>query len=265
MEILLNVIYRNTYGIAAMQGRRKNMQDATESHLDKDHAFFGVYDGHGPNGGDVSDFAKHNLRSNCYLNYAKEDNNIQNALRYGFLTTHENLDDSGYHAGSTATVAVIKNGKIFVANTGDSRTVLCSNGEAIPLSNDHKPYRSDEWQRIIAAGGYVVHVKGAHRVKGCLAMSRALGDKFLHPYVIPDPEITQRTLGPQDEFLILASDGVWNVLDNDDAVSFVRSKMIEFNDNCHKAAEALVDHAYSLRSTDNITAIIVNLKVIANQ
>ncbi len=112
--------------------------------------------------------------------------------------------------GSTATVAVIKNAKIFVANAGDSRAVLCRDGEAIPLSKDHKPSRQMKWQRIIKAFGLCDVVLG-DRVQGVLAVSRALGDKVLNPYVIPEPEITQTRVDPQHEFLILACDGVWDV------------------------------------------------------
>lgn len=245
-------------GMAAIQGLRPTMEDAMECHMNEDHAFFGVYDGH--RGRYVADFAKYNLRLLCNLHGASEDDDIKFALGQGFLRTHCFLGDRGTKTGSTATVAVIKNQKIFVANTGDSRTVLCNAGTAIALSNDHKPYRSDEWQRIIDAGGYVVHVNGAYRVQGALSLSRALGDKYLYPYVIPHPEITVTQMDSQDEFLILACDGVWDVLDDRDAVAFVRRKMVEYNDEPQKAARALIDYAYRLGSTDNISAVVVNLK-----
>lgn len=262
MNLLLDAIdtqsAKGACGMADMKGRRPTMEDEMECYMNEDHAFFGVYDGH--RGRYVADFAKHNLRLLCNLDGASEDNDIKIALGNGFLMTHAFLDSQGTKAGSTATVAVIKNQKIYVANTGDSRTVLCSDGKAIPLSNDHKPQRSDEWQRIIDAGGYVVHVMGAHRVQGALSLSRALGDKYLYPYVVPHPEITVTLMDSQDEFLILACDGVWDVLDNRDAVRFVRKKMTEHNDDCQKVARALVSHAYKQGSGDNISAMVVNLK-----
>ncbi|KAK4559925.1 hypothetical protein RGQ29_008925 [Quercus rubra] len=81
--------------------------------------------------------------------------------------------------GSTAVVALLTPDHIVVANCGDSRAVLCRGGVAIPLSQDHKPDRSDELARIEAAGGRVIFVNGA-RVAGILAMSRAIGCSNKH-------------------------------------------------------------------------------------
>ncbi|TVU03367.1 hypothetical protein EJB05_51098 [Eragrostis curvula] len=118
------------------------------------------------------------------------------------------------HVGSTAVVAVVGPRHLVVANCGDSRAVLCSGGVAIPLSSDHKPDRPDELERIHAAGGRVIFWDGA-RVFGMLAMSRAIGDSYLKPYVISDPEVrvVERKDG-EDEFLILASDGLNEVACN---------------------------------------------------
>ncbi|XP_030948605.1 probable protein phosphatase 2C 75 isoform X2 [Quercus lobata] len=82
--------------------------------------------------------------------------------------------------GSTAVVALLTPDHIVVANCGDSRAVLCRGGVAIPLSQDHKPDRSDELARIEAAGGRVISVNGA-RVAGILAMSRAIGQSLKRP------------------------------------------------------------------------------------
>lgn len=91
--------------------------------------------------------------------------------------------------GSTAVVAVVTDRYIIVANVGDSRAVLCHGGIAIPLSFDHKPDRPDERARIEASGGRVIYLNGA-RVEGILAMSRALGDKYLKEVITSEPEIT---------------------------------------------------------------------------
>jgi protein phosphatase 2C len=159
------------------------------------------------------------------------------------------------HVGSTAVVAVVGPRHLVVANCGDSRAVLCSGGAAIPLSDDHKvlrteqtkkkfvffscmrcsnqvrlndddslqPDRPDELERIHAAGGRVIFWDGA-RVFGMLAMSRAIGDSYLKPFVISDPEVrvVERKDG-EDEFLILASDGLWDVVSNEVACKVVRT------------------------------------------
>lgn len=86
-----------------------------------------------------------------------------------------------------------------------------------------QPDRPDELERIQAAGGRVIFWDGA-RVFGVLAMSRAIGDSYLKPFVIPDPEVRvlERKDG-EDEFLILASDGLWDVVSNEVACHVVRS------------------------------------------
>jgi len=81
------------------------------------------------------------------------------------------------------------------------------------LSVDHKPNSKDERQRIENAGGVVVWA-GTWRVCGVLAVSRAFGDRPLKRYVIATPDIKEENLKDDDEFLILASDGLWDVMSN---------------------------------------------------
>ena len=99
----------------------------------------------------------------------------------------------------------------------DREDLLCSQGEAVALSIDHKPTRPSERRRILAGGGTVTHCNGAARVNGCLSCSRAIGDRSLKPHVSPEPELKEWQLGPNDEFVILASDGLWDVFTNDEA------------------------------------------------
>ncbi|XVE58656.1 hypothetical protein DITRI_Ditri04bG0186200 [Diplodiscus trichospermus] len=192
--------------------------------------------------------------------------------------------------GSTAVVALLTPEHIVVANCGDSRAVLSRGGKAIPLSFDHKPDRSDELERIEAAGGRVIFVNGA-RVEGILAMSRAIGDKYLKPVVTSEPEITFTKREPEDECLILASDGLWDVMSSDLACEVARECLKEGsngdtaaalnlndgrNDGRHKkedegsetlypsrsvlAAALLTRLALGRKSSDNISVIVVDLK-----
>ncbi|EEF51485.1 probable protein phosphatase 2C 75 [Ricinus communis] len=181
--------------------------------------------------------------------------------------------------GSTAVVAILTPEHIIVANCGDSRAVLCRGGRAIPLSVDHKPDRSDEFARIKAAGGRVIFVNGA-RVEGILAMSRAIGDKYLKPVVTSEPEITFTRREPDDECLILASDGLWDVLSSDLAcevaseclregsptVANARPNMEDeeggalYPSRSILAAAILTRLALGRRSADNISVIVVDLK-----
>ena len=118
-------------------------------------------------------------------------------------------------SGSTAVVALVTPAfELIAANVGDSRIVLSANGEAIPLSTDHKPTVAAETARIRQAGGFVE----AGRVNGALALSRAVGDFEYKKNANLGPEaqmvtaycdITERKLNPEDEFIVMACDGKW--------------------------------------------------------
>ncbi|KAJ7537635.1 hypothetical protein O6H91_11G016100 [Diphasiastrum complanatum] len=181
-------------------------------------------------------------------------------------------------AGSTAVVAIIGRCQIIVGNCGDSRAVLSRGGKAISVSNDHKPDREDEMARIEAAGGRVIFWNG-YRVLGVLAMSRAIGDRYLKPYVIAEPEVTCLQRTDEDEFLILASDGLWDVISNDTACDLVRRRLgdcdtdsnskgfslrksFETDESPYAAAAAfLTKVALARGSHDNITVVVIDLKV----
>ena len=137
----------------------------------------------------------------------------------------------GFQSGTTAVVCVIYKGDIIVANAGDSRCVLSRQGQAYPLSFDHKPTDAEELKRITRAGGSV-NLEG--RVNSGLNLSRAIGD---HTYkcngelsmqeqmVIALPDINSTTLQPGDNFLLLACDGIFNVMDNQEAITFVQKRL----------------------------------------
>ncbi|KAI4384807.1 hypothetical protein MLD38_002910 [Melastoma candidum] len=110
--------------------------------------------------------------------------------------------------GSTASTAVLVGNHMYVANVGDSRSVISKAGKAIALSEDHKPNRIDERKRIESAGGIVMWA-GTWRVGGVLAMSRAFGNSMLKQFVVAEPEIQEVEIGEELELLVVASDGHW--------------------------------------------------------
>jgi len=150
-------------------------------------------------------------------------------------------------SGCTAIAALVTgDGKIFVANAGDSRSVISVKGEAKPLSLDHKPLNENEAARIKAAGGYVEY----GRVNGRLNLSRALGDFDLkkNPSLSPekqiitaDPDVTVHDIAEEDEFLVLACDGIWECLSSQKVVDFIRLKVSEGNE-LSEIGEMLCDY-----------------------
>jgi protein phosphatase 2C family protein 2/3 len=173
-------------------------------------------------------------------------------------------------AGCTAVVALVTSDKIIVANAGDSRCVLSRNGRAIPLSRDHKPKDADEYSRILAAGGYV----NFGRVNGNLALSRAIGDfEFkrnteLGPekqIITAKPDVLEHTLTDDDEFLIVACDGIWDCMPNQQVINFIRERLSE-DKRLDTICEELMDRCLASApwvmegiGADNMTLIIVGL------
>jgi len=144
---------------------------------------------------------------------------LQKALRVAFHDCETEFIQiagrEGLRDGTTAVVALVQDDTLTVAHVGDSRGVLCrANGSAYALTEDHKPELEPEKKRIEALGGFVSYL-GCWRAMGILAMSRALGDLFLKPYVSAEPDVVAMPLEPTDEFVILASDGVFDVFDNE--------------------------------------------------
>ncbi|XP_074580141.1 putative protein phosphatase 2C 52 [Curcuma longa] len=243
-------------GYASFKGKRPSMEDNYDhksAEIDgKLIGLFGIFDGHG--GPRASEYLKEHLFNNLtkhplfMVDTKVAISEIFKRTDSDFLASESNTtrDD-----GSTASTAVLIDKQLFVANVGDSRAVICKGGKAIPLSDDHKPNRSDERKRIEDAGGVVMWA-GTWRVGGILAMSRAFGNRLLKQFVLAEPEIQEQVVDEDLEFLVLASDGLWDVVPNEDAVSLVRME-----EEPEAAARKLTETAFARGSSDNITCIVV--------
>ncbi|PCH43439.1 protein serine/threonine phosphatase 2C [Wolfiporia cocos MD-104 SS10] len=140
---------------------------------------------------------------------------------------------------------------LYCANAGDARGVLCRGGRALRLTYDHKGSDRQEARRVVEAGGFVM----SGRVNGVLNVTRSLGDSSMKEYVVGAPYTTETELTDEDEFLILACDGLWDVVDDQAAVELVRAQP-----NPTAASEFLLDYALHNYSTDNITVLVVRFR-----
>lgn len=245
------------YGFSMLRGKRYTMEDTIFAKFEQDNGtevgLFGVFDGHG--GPAAAEFVK----SNLFKNMLKSDrfaDDLHKAIEEAFLMTDQHYLDEDELAkrddGCTAVVAVLTGSRLVVANLGDSRAVLSRNGKAVPLSIDHKPNRQDERQRIEDLGGAVVWA-GTWRVGGVLAVSRAFGDRMLKRFVVADPEIKEeQVMEGEDDALIMATDGLWDVINNQEAAAIIK----DISDP-EKAAKRLSEEALRLGSNDNISCIVV--------
>lgn len=245
-----------SYGYASCPGKRSSMEDFYETRIDgidgEVIGLFGVFDGHG--GARAAEYVKQNLFSNL-IKHPNFISDTKSAIADAYSHTDSEFlkseNSQNKDAGSTASTAILVGDRLLVANVGDSRAVICRGGHAIAVSRDHKPDQKDERQRIEEAGGFVMWA-GTWRVGGVLAVSRAFGDRLLKQYVVADPEIKEERVDSSLEFLILASDGLWDVVTNEEAVSMV--KPIK---EPEEGAKRLMQEAYERGSSDNITIVIV--------
>ncbi|GAA5847638.1 hypothetical protein JCM5353_004168 [Sporobolomyces roseus] len=141
---------------------------------------------------------------------------------------------------------------LYTANAGDARAVLSRNGQAVRLSHDHKASDAKEAERIDQAGGFIMN----QRVNGYLAVSRSLGDSAMKQFVVGSPYTTETTLGAEDEYLIVACDGLWDVCSDQEAVDLLKNSGVT---DPQEASKKLVDHAMARNSTDNISVLVVCL------
>lgn len=275
--------YEVATGVVELTGPRPHMEDTTRVLVTAQTAFFGVYDGHG--GSAASEFCQDRLHQNLsaaissmWLGTPMLDANdpecirrISQCVRDAFVCTdHQFLHSpQQQQGGTTACVAFLINGTVVVGNVGDSRAVLCRGGNAVPLSHDHTPAREDEVARIRAAGADVqagdVVVGGEE-----FSLTRAIGDSMVKvpegrdyhdmqaPQVVTsEPEVSITELVDEDDFLLIASDGVWDRMSNDEAVYFVHQRLREHSDP-QMAATQLANHAVvDLRSGDNTSVIVI--------
>ncbi|KAG1681313.1 hypothetical protein FOA52_007359 [Chlamydomonas sp. UWO 241] len=215
---------------------------------------FGVFDGHG--GRYAAEYVRTHLLHRI-LGHAKFETDMHGAIEDSYLAVDdEYMNKKGVQCedGSTAVTAVWTKNRLVIANVGDSRAVLCRAGKPVVLSVDHKPNHREERQRIEGAGGVVVW-SGTWRVGGVLAVSRAFGDKPLKKFVSCKPHVREEVITDADEFVILASDGLWDVVTCSDAVAMVRGMLA--HGDATAAAAHLSDEAIARGSADNVAAIVV--------
>ncbi|KAK1285347.1 putative protein phosphatase 2C 6 [Acorus calamus] len=289
--------YVPLWGCASICGRRPEMEDAfavvpwfstiplrmltgervvdglnlSSSHLNAH--FFGVYDGHG--GAQVANYCKERM----HFALVEEVGNI---LKEG---SGSSSSDSSCGVDWTKqwekvfTRSFLKVDDEVGGIAGRSGVGPCHDGQSSYVGNN--PFhslliiRESEYTRIEAAGGKVIQWNG-YRVFGVLAMSRSIGDRYLKPWIIPDPEVTFVPRMREDECLILASDGLWDVMTNEEVCDVARRRILIWHKKngvipsvergicADPAAEAAADYLSKLAihkgSKDNITVIVVDLK-----
>ena len=281
------------YGLSCVQGHRKEMQDDYNAVLGispvaKNVSWFAVFDGHG--GASVSKYCSKQLlesiKSHEELMEALKNEHqiggkelmktIKKGIHAGFLDTDEKVRTvpGSKDTGSTAVCALITETHLILSNCGDSRAMICSRltdndggmiCKPVLTTVDHKPDTPSELERIRKANGYMFN----NRVRGVLGVSRSLGDfKYkkenkLSPteqMVSPEPDFYMKLREHNiDEFIILACDGVWDVLSLEEVCDYVYTQIRKPSKDLKSIAEEIVDLCLTKGSMDNITLVIIDL------
>ncbi|KAL1310078.1 hypothetical protein HN51_052759 [Arachis hypogaea] len=248
------------YGFSLVKGRANHpMEDYHVAKFvqiqDKELGLFAIYDGH------LGDRVPAYLQKNLFPNILREDEfwedptlSISKAYESTDKAILSHSSDLG-RGGSTAVTAILINGRrLWIANVGDSRAVLSKKGQALQMTTDHEP--NTERGSIENKGGFVSNLPGdVPRVNGQLAVSRAFGDKSLKSHLRSDPDVQTSDIDADTDLLILASDGLWKVMTNQEAVDIAR-RMKE----PQKAAKQLTAEALERDSKDDISCVVVRFR-----
>ena len=280
-------------GVQHEQGMRPAMEDKHTMELNLNlslcaeacpQTLLGVYDGHG--GAEVSEFIEKTfpalLQKATLARQARIDTatraNIVEAVKEALEEAVLELDSlildmcaekDLRNVGSTLTVVYLVGDQLFTANVGDSRSILSHGDTCVALTIDHKPNLPEEEQRVRDAGGFVV----MGRVMGKLAVARALGDadfklesspmlqefNIKSPVVVAQPDISARLVTEPDKFILLACDGLFDVMRNEEVSSFVNLRL-DRGSTAEAICKSLVIEAIKNRgSRDNVTVMLAVL------
>eukprot|EP01103_Thecamoeba_quadrilineata_P012565 TRINITY_DN3275_c0_g1_i1.p1 TRINITY_DN3275_c0_g1~~TRINITY_DN3275_c0_g1_i1.p1 ORF type:complete len:338 (+),score=69.28 TRINITY_DN3275_c0_g1_i1:40-1014(+) len=257
------------YAIYEAQGPRDSMEDA--HHIAGDEGLFCIFDGHG--GRKAADFAARRFPEILSKHPLYKSDPVV-ALREAVLSTEEEFLEwakkEELNDGTTLVVGLVSGDKLYVANVGDSEALVCRGESSVNVTTVHNPAKNtDEIVRVQAVGGRLYNNRVGHPHFNVrffnIAVSRAIGDLL---YKSPgytnnkvsgltaDPDVSVTELGQDDKFLLLACDGVWDVLTQQEAVDFVLEKLKETEDP-QVICKAIVDEALNRHSMDNVTACLV--------
>lgn len=251
------------YRVILDQGSRDHMEDrycvkkvSLSTHV------AGVFDGHGND--TVSTFCSKYLPNYLSQSLTRLDHvsAVKDALVRLDASAKAQFNGPDGGGGTTACIVMVLPDKIITANVGDSRAILFSRGMTHDLSKDHKPSDASELDRIMRNGGFVTQphqTDGVHRVMGRLSLSRALGDWDLRPYVSAASDVTLHERSPHDAFVVIASDGIWDVMSSDEVATHI-DDVLTSGGKPKAALEGVLAESRRRGSGDNVTILLLDVK-----
>ena len=233
---------------------RQSMEDigVTLPNLTNDYktSLFGIFDGHG--GNDVVKYIKDRVPE-IIKNYIKDLCPTEKCFINSFNKIDEELKfyDSEY-TGSTATIVIFQDNKIYCANVGDSRAYIVYDNYIKQITVDHKCSVPSEAERIINMGGKITK----NRVQGQLVLSRSLGDLYCKKYGVSNvPDISTNKIDYNVKYVVIASDGVWDVVDENTVLN-----MSKKGKNAEQFCKELVKLSIEKETKDNVSCIVISFE-----
>jgi len=223
--------------------------------------YFAVFDGHGND--KIANFLKYNLMD--IIKQQLENNyplfTIEQCLYNSFIKFNNIIPfEMGENSGSTALITIQNNNIFYIANIGDSRAIINDKNMSKQITVDHKPNNSDEYLRITQLGGNVNKDHyGIWRINNRLSLSRAFGDFSSKPFITHIPDIFTIQVNENNNYLILASDGLWDVCENQEVVDIINKSYQKNDKQISSICKNLLQISRSKGSTDNITILFIVL------
>lgn len=253
------------YYMLSDQGSREYMEDQYTVAQAGDYYIAAVFDGH--SGGDMSAYCSKMLTKHVGHALDKERGSttdsaikiVVQALNTLDAGAQRDLGDS--KAGTTACVVLVHPKSIVTGNIGDSRAILGGGPRVYELSKDHKPSDASEQDRIVRSGGFITpphYTDGVHRVMGRLSLSRAIGDWQMRPWVSGVPEVTLHPRTRLDKFVLLATDGVWDVMTSQEVAGMIQRDLAT-GKHPKSALHHVLSECRKRGSGDNITLLLLDI------
>ncbi|OHT16998.1 protein phosphatase 2C [Tritrichomonas foetus] len=235
-------------GHAENIGMRPTMEDSMTivgNFLGPNTSFYGLYDGHG--GSQVARMAARQIHKTIAEKYGIVEK-LPEVIKETIKTLNNTYVNKFLEQGSTMAIAIVVKDMIYTANLGDSRVVIVDKvGNVKRMTYDHRASDPDEKKKVEKLGGFIED----GRVLGCLMLSRALGDGAISNYLIQEPYMN-KTPKKDGMIMILACDGVWDVMSDIEAARLARINRVP-----KEAAQAIIDEALRRGTTDNVSCMVV--------
>jgi len=254
------------YNVAMRKCHRRYMEDRaifeTPFETRSENSFFGIYDGH--RNSYVSDFLQKNLHK-MVLDHPELYIHPEKAIKETFYKIDQdvcrNQEKLKIQGGSTALCALMNNEGMHLANVGDSKAVVIRGDQTFALNVEHRANNEEEKSRVENRGGVVFEKKGRTTsrflVQGALELTRSIGDISYKQFITSEPDVLNYKFDSNDEYVILASDGFWNEVDEKELISLVRGFGQTKGLSSYLVEEVLKRKHYNI---DNITLIVIDLK-----